>query len=246
MGTVHLLYWLFITSASTHNVKQFNSVLKNQICSSAIQIGDDAYLLKNYFATAQQIELFEYTINLSQTGPNYKEFEKISVLKPYPITWYNLVYTSTSISQKPYKWLNEARDIWFAVTGQISDAFNSVYCILYTPQSKMRIHNDKYCDWGISVSLGASIDFYFNDDVIKLDSGDVLVADFSIYPHGVIKVYDNHPNWLNQIHSQHFDFMKLNRTRCSIQIRAVELPKDPIMTTNQFKNMLLGYKHFAE
>ena len=57
-------------------------------------------------------------------------------------------------------------------------------------------HKDSYVDWGVSVNLGSTTDFLFGEEIIKLNSGDVFVTDFSKVDHAVVKINENSaPDW---------------------------------------------------
>lgn len=78
--------------------------------------------------------------------------------------------------------------------------------------------------WGISVNLGGSATFVFDEHEILLHSGDVFIADFSKVSHGVESVSESGlPDWFSEDMAQ------------------VET-LSPTMSIDEFKKMLKAYK----
>jgi len=207
------------------------------------QDGHFGWLIQKFLSPEDQLSFYRYTIELSKDSNESKDIITAPSNKAYPITYYNLVYTNTSNCSIPIKWFNWALEIWNLMLKNADklgfpyiefNSFNSLYAQLFGMKGTMSIHKDEYVNWGISINLGADCDFLFGENKIKLKSGDIFIADFSKVDHAVLKVYDNIPDWLQELH-------KFNRTRMSIQIRDISnlVPKKHL-TINEFKNLILN------
>jgi hypothetical protein len=109
-----------------------------------------------------------------------------------------------------------------------------MYAQLFDIESAMAPHKDEYVDWGISINIGASCDFTFGSEKIVLNSGDVLIADFSKVYHSVDRIHESSiPGWFDDENIRTF-----GRARCSIQIRDIKRTPDALMTNEEFKAML--------
>jgi len=196
---------------------------------------NSGWLIRDCLDPLKQRAFYQYTIDLSSESSEHREILTAPMDRAYPITYYRLVYTNESNCEEPHKWFQWSRELLekLKIPGPDLD-FNSLYAQLYGLEGTMKVHKDEHVDWGISVNIGASCDFLFGSNTITLHSGDVFIADFSKVDHAVLKIHDNTaPGWFTE-HCETF-----NRIRCSVQIRAVRTLPDQLMTTEQFKSMLV-------
>jgi len=201
---------------------------------------NNGWLIRNYLNEDEQKEMFQYSIEISKNSDEHFEIMHIPQKTPYPIAYYNLVYTGTSNCDKPVKWINMAKQIseLFKNSEEFEDIYNalskepnSVYAQLYGGSGKMCVHKDEYVDWGISVNLGASTRFIFGNQTILLNSGDIFITDFSKTYHGIDKV---HPETMPKWFINDFD-----RKRASIQIRHVREHANPnLISRKEFVELL--------
>ncbi|RWS01198.1 hypothetical protein B4U79_16637 [Dinothrombium tinctorium] len=217
-------------------------------------INPGGWLIRNCLSLREQKDFYRYTVNLSKDSSEQKEYRSLAKNKLHPLTYYRLVYTSGSSNcEYPQTWIQWSADLWnyllsnpkYKFTGSADYTFNSIYAQLYTKETEMKTHKDQFVTWGVSVSLGASCDFQFGDQVVTLNSGDVLVADFSKIDHSVFNVDPTStPHWFQDGFKENADEEPINtfgRHRCSIQIRYVpEVIEGVSMNIKQFKEMLGG------
>jgi hypothetical protein len=192
------------------------------------------WLIRDYFTNDEQEDIYNYLIMLSENSVEHENILTADSTKPYPFAYYNLVYTGTSNCDVPIKLFEICDNIWDLLRttknlcfNEDKIEFNSMYAQLFGSESILHMHKDEYVDWGVSINLGASCEFIFNNEKIILNSGDVFVADFSKYEHGVLKILDNTlPSWFDsEINNSIKTF---GRIRCSIQIRNVPPKVDTI------------------
>ena len=159
----------------------------------------------------------------------------------YPILYDNNVYTKKSNHNgDPSLIYGTATETYKALRNEFPElpdlVFNSIYCNVYTKNSSMKVHKDQYVDWGVSISLGASCEFLLGKDTIMLNSGDVLICDFSKVDHAVLSINEaSVPSWMEPVPE--------DRIRCSIQVRSEphEYPKN-ILTEEEFMGLLRAAK----
>lgn len=217
-----------------------------------IEISDDidpapkGLLIKNWLSQSEQINLYNYIIGLSDNSVEHTEIQNASTKFGYPITYYNLVYTNTSNCERPTTIFDLSKKIFEYVrthTQLVLPEFepNSIHAQLFGENNTLVMHKDQYCDWGMSISLGASCDFVFGSNIIKLESGDIFVADFSQVQHGITKMYDDKPGWMND--DSGCDVKTFDKVRMSIQVRDIGVghfnkrQNDGFMTIDEFKKM---------
>jgi hypothetical protein len=208
---------------------------------------EGGWLIRNYLNMDKQEELYNYTVNLSKGSKEYQEISKSESYNPYPISYYNLVYTGDSNCKTPELLFDISDDIWSLLKNKKNilnfpgedKEFNSMYAQLYGEKSIMKIHKDEYVDWGVSISLGATCDFLFGEKKIKLFSGDIFVADFSKVDHAVLKIYgDLLPQWFDNQHKEN-GVETFGKKRLSIQIRDISNCKiENKISIDEFKNMI--------
>lgn len=193
------------------------------------------WIINNFLDVPTQEQLVEYTLDLSKNSIEHQEINKYPG-KPFPITYYNLVYTGTSNCEKPIKWLELATKIWKLMQHSNLEfptndmEFDSVYAQLYSDDNKMNLHKDEHVDWGISVNIGNNTEFAFDGTMITLKSGDIIIADFSKVLHGVDSIEPNTSPLKGNI---------LNRTRMSVQIRKNQKMSN-LMSMDEFKSMIFS------
>ncbi len=206
----------------------------------------DGWLFKDYFKISEQIDIYKYLVTLSKGTIEQKELLNSDPNHAYPLTYYNLVYTNTSNCEEPVLMFIHAKKIWNMLIKYKSelgfngnDVFepNSLYAAMFSKTSTMSLHKDEGCDWGISISLGASAKFKYGSGELLLESGDVLIGDFSKVEHAVVKITDDVPEWFS---GEYDDINTFDKTRASIQIRNVKRNQDP-MTIDEFKKMIVSY-----
>lgn len=205
------------------------------------------WLVREYLSTKDQIDLYKYTIdNVVDT----KEFTEILYAPPtigYPIAYNNLVYTGSSNCGPLVRWHELADDVIKLLKSRTDAkfygfpdnyAFNSTYMHLFGNESKLAAHRDSYITWGASVSIGATAEFTFGNFTIYINSGDIFVTDFSKVMHSIVKIHNNAPEWYNDDNIRTF-----GRIRAGVQIKSViPLTEDKVMSTEDFKQMLVSYK----
>uniref|UniRef100_A0A6G6ABU9 Cytochrome P450 n=1 Tax=Borely moumouvirus TaxID=2712067 RepID=A0A6G6ABU9_9VIRU len=205
-----------------------------------------AWIVHNALSSDEQVEYYNYTIDISRNSIEHKQIFEATKNKPFPIAYDKLVYTGESNCQIPEKWYHYAESIWtmlknnsdlinFPVNDDKIKTFkpNSFYGQLYNLNSIMPMHRDQHVDWGLSISIGSDCEFILEDKTILLKSGSILIGDFSKIDHSVTKVFDNRPGFL--IDCQFFD-----RVRFSAQIRHIENDTST-MTDEEFKKMISHY-----
>lgn len=179
-----------------------------------IKLADDTFLIKNLVSRKTAKAILQ----------NFNQYRKADwdSTKAYPVAYFNNVYTATSNCTIPDELIKLCNDI-------VPSNWNSMYCNGYTSKSSMEDHYDEKIDdeLGISISLGSTCDFTFDNEVIKLEDGDVLISNFTKHLHGVRKVYDDN-RYTN------FPF-----NRYSIQMRRVSECLETI-TEEEFNQMLMN------
>ena len=222
---------------------QYNN---NQYKILALEEG--GWLIRDALSRDQQIDLFNYTIELSKGEKEHDEITN-SEKTAFPITYHNLVYTGKSNCPTPEKWYLLATEIWGMLLKYNSKLKfpidenttyftpNSLYAQMFSENASMSDHYDQYVNWGVSVSLGASCDFNFGKSTLVLHTGDILIADFSKIKHGVPKIHNNIPAWMSDENDN--KVQTFGKARMSIQIRDLSNCNNPnIMTTEAFKSMV--------
>ena len=188
------------------NIKNNISVTsgKNTIQVEIIRDLDDnpiCWILRNYLNDPDQNDLNNYICFDLPT--RILDCDMDSTNNPIPIVFDNLVYTGTSNCAKPKRLYQLADNCWNLLKSspkcnfsEEKPNFDSVYAQSYDAGCIMKDHKDQYVDWGVSLNLGSSCQFNFNGSTIYLNSGDVVVADFSKYVHGVPKILAHtRPYW---------------------------------------------------
>ena len=199
------------------------NVNNNLTTESIIKLPKDGILFKDYLSINEQKEIWQTIISLSTGTQEEHDIFNIPDTKPYPIAYHNLIYTGESNCNLPPNIVSLGKTL----TG---DDYNSLYPQLYGISSTMDTHYDEHCTWGLSINLGASCQFTYDDQTLILNSGDILYADFSKVSHGVTEVMENTtPGWFEH---------PTNRVRCSIQLRNVGHLDNP-MSKEDFTKMLL-------
>lgn len=216
-----------------------------------------SWLFKNFMNREEQIAWYKYTLELSKNSKEQVELKsnQTSAKTAYPLTYDNLVYTGSSNCEHPTKWYVWAKELWdiLADNSEIlkfpikeSKTFDSFYAQLFGQNSTMMAHKDEYVDWGVSVSLGSSCVFQFGNFKLILNSGDVLIADFSKTMHAVDKICaGTEPGWWkgenNEVADQTDMLETFNKARCSIQIRDIsKVISHKFMEIDKFKDMVQG------
>ncbi len=244
-----------VSSENMHSINHNNKTYKVQYLPQE-QEQAGGWLIRDCLTREEQIKFYNYTTELSKGSDEHKEVMHANPATAFPITYYNLVYTGKSNCQEPKLWLNWASDVWSLlkdnhkelkfpvdkVTSQYK--FDSVYAQLYGPDSTMKTHKDEYVSYGVSVNLGASCDFLFGNDKLILNSGDVLIADFSKVQHGVPKIHaDTVPGWFAPEVTETESVDKIEafgRIRCSVQIRNVsDCAPQKVITNEEFRKMIM-------
>ncbi|BCS82705.1 cytochrome P450 family domain protein [Cotonvirus japonicus] len=203
----------------------------------------NVWFIPNALTEEEQIEFYNYTTDISKHSNEHREIYGATKSKPFPITYDNLVYTRESNCQTPVLWYVFAEKLW-SILSQHSRQLNfpiddvkiknfkpnSFYGQLYDTASIMPMHYDQHVDWGLSVSLGSSCEFVFDNHKVTLNSGSVIIGDFSKINHSVTKIHDDLPDYFRN--SEFF-----NRVRLSTQIRCIS-DASPVMSANEFKDMI--------
>lgn len=200
------------------------------------------WLIRGYLSRDMQIKYYNYTIGLSENSQEHKEIVDTRGFYGHPITYYNLVYTNTSNCQLPTELFDLGKKIWSELSINRPFVPNSVYAQLFGENGKIVEHQDSYCDWGVSISLGASCDFIFGNHTILLESGDIFVADFSRVSHAVPKIHDDIPGWM--FDDSGCGVKTFGKVRMSIQIRDIaqeNFHRDNMMSIERFKAILKSY-----
>lgn len=235
---------------TTLELRDSDDILKDEdeISSQITNYNNKGWLIRDFLTRDEQIECYNYTINLSENSVEHAEAVNASDKHSYAITYYNLVYTGTRNCSNPYKLFdlgNKAIRLLKEKVGFVGKSNftpNSIHAQLFNEKAKLAIHKDEYCDWGVSVSLGASCEFSFDNEIITLNSGDVFVADFSKVDHGVNKISDEPPGWFHD--DSGCGVKTFGFSRMSIQIRDIDpqhFKRDNMMTIDEFKKMVTSY-----
>lgn len=201
------------------------------------------WLLKGLLSRDEQIDFYEYTTSISKDSTEAREIRDFDKPRAIALTYHNLVYTGKSNCSVPEKWYHWADELFSLLQEnrrqlkmpKVSFKANSLYAQLFSLEATMAKHKDEYVNWGISISLGASAKFSFGNTSLTLNSGDVLIADFSQIEHAVDNILsDTQPAWFTDEIVSTF-----NKARCSIQIRDLTTCNEtPNMTQDQFEKML--------
>ena len=203
----------------------------------------NGWLIKGYLSNSEQLDYYVNISNMVECN------EKVKQDKVMPVVQYNMVYTQSSNCARPDQFINLGKDIvdylnkksqTFPKHLNKNYNFDSVYMQVYGQDASMKTHYDEYVTWGISLSIGKSCEMIFGNETIYLESGDVLVADFSKVLHGIKKVHTDGPQWFENEYE--YDNNKFINTfggaRASIQIRNVSDCKiEKVMTNTEFRNM---------
>jgi len=221
--------------------------------SAANDGADGGWLIRNYLSTSEQLDLYNYTVELSNNSAEQAVLEQArgseSVKPFYPLTFDNLVYTGESNCQPPSRWYKLVDELWdtmleneevlgFPITDPKVVTFksNSAYAQLYSKDGSMKTHKDEYVDFGVSVSIGASTEFEFGPHTIILNTGDIFIADFSKVNHAVRRICDDLPGWFDESISDKVTTFGMHRF--SIQIRNITVRPDKMLSMEEFKSML--------
>ena len=205
---------------------------------------DGGWLIKDYLSNSEQIECYTHIVD--SINPKLP-IDDVAESKIMSVARYNMVYTQSSNCAKPLKLINIASEV-FLYLHQNSKTFpmatdynfDSVHMQVFGSKSSMRDHYDEHVTWGVSLSIGASCDMKFGGQTIRLDSGDIFVADFSKVLHSIQKIYDNRPTWYQNGYEYDNDkyINTFGSARASIQIRNFsECKIDKILTETEFKQM---------
>lgn len=204
------------------------------------------WLVREYLTAEEQIDLYRYTTDQIVGTKECTEILSVPPTMLYPIAYNNLVYTGTSncvplirwheLADNVIKLLKSRKDVNFHGFPD-NYIFNSTYMHLFGSESKLAVHKDEHVTWGVSVSMGATVEFTFGDFTLLLNSADIIVADYSKILHGITKVHNNVPQWYNDKNIKTF-----GRVRSSMQIRnVVPLAENKLMSTEEFKHLLKEY-----
>lgn len=201
-----------------------------------IQKVGDGYLIRNYLSKTEQVEYYNYMIDISKHAVEHVNILSEPTKRAYPICMWNNVYTGENNCDEPHKLIALGNKIISQFPDKINIKFiNSVYGQLFGSDGRMAPHYDQYVDWGISINLGASVLFTFckdtseNPNNVVLNSGDIFLGNFAKNLHSVEKIYDNAPDWFNTVPNY-------GRTRCSIQLR--NNTNTNLITKNEFMQVL--------
>lgn len=206
------------------------------------------WLIRDVLSREEQIDFYNYTVGLSEGSVEQKELNETQKTSQ-PLTYYQLVYTGGSNCSEPIRWFEWANNFWDTLKNEhekigfpindktINYSANSFYAQLFDANATMKDHTDEHVSWGISISLGSSCDFNFGNKKIILNSGDVLVADFSKVLHGVPTIHDNVPGWF----TEEAGTKTFGKNRCSIQIRDISHCNNQKIGTEEFKEFIKTY-----
>ena len=211
-------------------------------------INNKGWLIRNIFQSIEERKkLYNYTIELSENSQEQKEILDIPLENPFPICFYNLVYTSKSNCEKPTVWLTFANNLWNKllehsdfINLKIEDnyEFDSIYAQLYGKGGYLKSHKDQFVSQGISISFGASCKFQFGDKTLILNDGDIFISDFSQTFHEVKSILDDtKPEWFSEENGVN----TFGRLRMSIQIRSVKncIPlSENLISNEKFKQII--------
>ena len=215
---------------------------------------NSGWLVRNYLSTNEQLDLYNYTVELSNNSAEQAVLERATkdqtqIKAFYPLTFHNLVYTSESNCQTPDRWYKFVDELWdtmldneertgFPITDPKVVTFksNSAYAQLYSKDGSMKTHKDEYVDWGVSVSIGASCEFEFGQHTIILNTGDIFIADFSKVDHSIRRICDDLPGWFDEEISDKVTTFGMHRF--SIQIRNITVRPTELLSMEEFKSML--------
>lgn len=205
------------------------------------------WLIKGLLDENSQKEFYEMTVNASNGSKEHIELASTvnDTTVTHPLTYTNQAYTGESnceptsvspgmkLASEVWTMLHKHKRMLRFPSDIASPKFNSFYSQLYPGDSTMNPHKDKYVDWGVSISLGASCMFTFGDHEISLSSGDVFVADFSKVTHSVDAIDpETTPDWFKQCNT-------FGRIRCSVQIREVDRSnQEKAIGSDEFKDLL--------
>jgi len=189
----------------------------------------------------------------SKHSGSHERIEKMDPKIMFPITYWNLAYVDESNNcEHPVELLGWAQDVWNAVNGKLFERvelpnFNSAVTQLYGLDTVLADHYDRGVTYGFSVSLGSSCKFNFENEVIDLNGGDIMITDFSKVLHGIPHILNNTPGWLTdgiyEIDGVEYPIKTFDRTRLSIQIKYVDRTlSPPPVPLEQFYELLESYK----
>jgi cytochrome P450 len=218
------------------------------------------WLIKNFLDEEHQQSFYTTLVEISDGSKEHEDLRNSANTSDitHPLAYHNLVYTGTSNcnEQQVKPFLNFATKLWESLRknkrplkfpNDVKPNCNSIYSQLYPKESTMALHKDQYVDWGISISIGASCIFMFENHEITLSSGDVFVADFSKVSHGIDSIDpETVPKWFNtgytvKCNGEEKIIETFGRIRCSIQIREVkDRDASEYISTDEFNNLLKG------
>lgn len=205
-------------------------------------IDQSGWILRNFLNRDEQEKMYTTFVMSSQKSGSHQAIEKHSPKAMFPISYYNLAYVENPNNcEYPEELIDWAQNIWNSLNGSLIPLIdlpplNSAVGQLYGTDTVLPNHYDQGVSWGLSVSLGGSCQFVFDDQVLTINGGDILITDFSKVLHGIQSVTDNAPGWMTEE-------IAFGRTRLSIQIKAVDREKSPApIPLEDFYKMLESYE----
>lgn len=214
----------------------------------------NGWILREYLTKEEQIQIYSDMITRSEKSGSHENINKVSPNTMFPITYWNLAYVNEPNNcEYPKELIDMAQNIWNNVNGKLNNLpfidlphFNSAVAQLYGVDSVLQDHYDKGVTYGLSISLGSSCKFNFDKQTIILNSGDILITDFSKVYHGIPLIIDNPPGWFTDgiytLDDKQVPINTFGRTRMSIQIKYVDKNNCPEpIPLDKFYNTLESY-----
>lgn len=228
-----------------------NILVVNKKKITKVEVGDRTYsvedignglLIRQALNFDEQVKYYTYVTDLAKGTKDAEEMQNKPTENAYPIAYHNLVYTGTSNCAEPtklYSWANELVEGLSNEYNYKNVRFNSMYAQLYHDNSTMKTHKDEFVALGVSINLGVSCKFWFDNREILLHSGDVLIADFSKVDHGVLSILpESFPGWMSNDYLMENPIELYGRKRMSIQLRNVNKFPENLLSNEQFEQML--------
>lgn len=120
-------------SESTYYLRHQNQIYPIQVLKDN-ESGHRGWLLRHFLSTTDQEKIYTYIVEESRNSKEHRDILTADPYEPYPLAYYNLIYTWTHNCEKPMNIIDLANEIWNILQSDekldfppIKKNFNSVY-----------------------------------------------------------------------------------------------------------------------
>ncbi|GAB5361170.1 hypothetical protein AAMO2058_000690800 [Amorphochlora amoebiformis] len=230
LGSLSILNMTLIfctVSGSIEHDPVFDNVTPTTDDSHLAEAG--VFVLRQYLSEEDQQMFYEGLVSVAQEA-DVTEIDQLQEAgcpfpaAPFPFLMYNNPTTkSGNISEVPIFALDLAQGAYDSamaagekkgLQSPPQKTMNSCHAQLYPVGGCMAPHKDTGGSWGLSISLGASALFRVDQLVLRLNSGDVVIANFGGRVHSVrLRSPKTAPEWWT---NSRFTY---GAARCNVQFR---------------------------